>query len=105
MLPDPGNRAPAPEPLRLVQAFVNTVDVENGIEELTDAHALRDVLIRIGALAEESPRLTNDDLRVALEVREALRSVLHGNVGDPVDPRALRLLDGIGAHGGLRIRF
>ena len=50
MLPDPGDREPAPEPLRLVQAFVNTVDVENGIEELTDPGSLYDVLTRIGAL-------------------------------------------------------
>ncbi len=40
MLPNPGGRASAPEPLRLVQAFVNTVDFENGVEELTDPAAL-----------------------------------------------------------------
>ena len=40
----------------MVQAFVNTVDVENGIEELTDPGSLYDVLTRIGALDPAHPR-------------------------------------------------
>jgi len=105
MLPDPGNREPAPEPLRLVQAFVNTVDVENGIEELTSPEALRAILIRIGALEQDAPALSSADLGRALAVREALRSLLHANVGLPVDRRALELLDRTGAVGALAIRF
>jgi hypothetical protein len=50
MLQDPGRREPAPQPLRLVQAFVNTRDVENGVEELTSPEALREALARIGVL-------------------------------------------------------
>jgi predicted RNA-binding Zn ribbon-like protein len=105
MLPDPGNREPAPEPLRLVQAFVNTVDVENGIEELTDPEALRAVLIRIGALPADAAPLRAADLRRALAVREALRHLLHANVGLPVDAAALELLDRAGAVGPLTVRF
>ena len=105
MLPDPGNRKPAPEPLRTVQAFVNTVDVENGIEELTDPGRLHEVLTRIGALDEGAPRLSQADLRRALAVREALRNLLHANVGLPADPAAIELLDRTGAAGGLSIRF
>jgi hypothetical protein len=40
---------PAPALLRLVQAFVNTLDIENGVEEPASPAALRDVLVRIGA--------------------------------------------------------
>jgi predicted RNA-binding Zn ribbon-like protein len=105
MLPDPGNREPAPEPLRLVQAFVNTVDVENGIEELTGPDELRAVLTRIGALEEGSPPFTGSDLSHALAVREALRNLLHANVGLAPDPAALELLDRAGATGGLSVRF
>ncbi len=36
----PGGRAPAPEPLVLVQAFVNTVDREHGPDLLDDADGL-----------------------------------------------------------------
>jgi predicted RNA-binding Zn ribbon-like protein len=105
MLPDPGNREPAPEPLRMVQAFVNTVDVENGIEELTGPAELHDVLTRIGALDEGAPELTHADLRRTLAVREALRALLHANVGLTPDPSALDLLDRTGAAGSLAVRF
>src|SRR5215208_4533273 len=46
MLNDPGGRAPAPGALRQVQRFVNTVDFENGIEELTDPAALEEAARR-----------------------------------------------------------
>lgn len=105
MLPDPGNREPAPEPLRVVQAFVNTVDVENGIEELSGPAELHGMLKRIGALDEGAPELTDADLRRALAVREALRALLHANVGLAPDPAALDILDRTGAAGALAVRF
>jgi predicted RNA-binding Zn ribbon-like protein len=89
----------------MVQAFVNTVDVENGIEELTGPEELHGVLTRIGALDGGSPALTRSDLRRALAVREALRSLLHANVGLPSDPAALELLDRTGGTGALSVRF
>lgn len=89
----------------MVQAFVNTVDVENGIEELTDPRSLHEVLTRIGALDPDAPALTQADLRRALAVREALRSLLHANVGLAADPSALELLDRAGATGVLSVRF
>jgi predicted RNA-binding Zn ribbon-like protein len=105
MLPDPGNRQPAPEPLRLVQAFVNTVDIENGIEELTDAAALRDVLVRIGALPRAASPLAEEDVGKALEVREALRRLLLVNAGREADPEALAVLEHASAAARLAIRF
>lgn len=89
----------------MVQALVNTVDVENGIEELTGPEELHDVLTRIGALDHDTPPLTRSDLRRALAVREALRNVLHANVGLTPDPSALELLDRTGATGALSVRF
>jgi predicted RNA-binding Zn ribbon-like protein len=82
MLQDPGGREPAPEPLRLVQQFVNTVDTENGIEELSSPADLQEVLERLGLLEGKSCSYT--DLRHALEVREALRRMLLGNNGEKV---------------------
>jgi predicted RNA-binding Zn ribbon-like protein len=105
MLPDPGDRQPAPGQLRLVQAFVNTVDIENGIEELTDSAALRDVLIRIGALPRGAPPLPGSDLDRALEVREALRRLLHVNAGAEPDPEALATLERASVAAGYSIRF
>jgi predicted RNA-binding Zn ribbon-like protein len=105
MLPDPGDRQPAPEPMRLVQAFVNTVDIENGIEELTNAGALRDVLLRIGALSRGAAPLDAEDLPRALELREALRRLLLVNAGGEVDAEALAVLERASAAAQLSIRF
>jgi predicted RNA-binding Zn ribbon-like protein len=105
MLPDPGDRQPAPDPLRLVQAFVNTVDIENGIEELTDEAALRDALIRIGALSRAAPQLDGADVAQALELREALRRLLLVNSGEQADSAALAVLEQASAAARLSIRF
>ncbi len=89
----------------MVQAFVNTVDVENGIEELTGPDELHRVLTRIGALDPSAPPLAQADLLRALAVREALRSLLHANVGLAPDPAALELLDRTSSAGALSVRF
>ena len=86
-------------------SIVKTVDVENGIEELTDPDSLHEVLTRIGALDAGAPPLSQADLRRALAVREALRNLLHVNVGLTPDHAALDVLDGTGATGGLSVRF
>jgi predicted RNA-binding Zn ribbon-like protein len=105
VLVDPGRREPAPGPLRLVQAFVNTVDVENGVEELTSPEALRDALARIGVLVEGDPPLADADLRHALEVREALRQLLLANNGGRAGPAPLATLDRAARSGHVGIRF
>jgi predicted RNA-binding Zn ribbon-like protein len=91
--------------MRLVQAFVNTVDIENGIEELVDAAALNDVLVRIGALSRGAAALDDADLQRALELREALRRLLLVNAGGEVDAEALAVLERASAAAQLSIRF
>lgn len=91
--------------MRLVQSFVNTVDIENGVEELTDSEALYNVLIRIGALSRGAAPLGDGDLHHALELREALRRVLLVNAGGEVDPEALAVLERASAAARLSIRF
>ena len=93
MLVDPGGRAPAPAPLRLVQAFVNTLDIENGVEELSSPEALDEVLTWIGALPADEGPLHEADLRIALETREALRALTLGNSGVAVPPEAQAALE------------
>jgi predicted RNA-binding Zn ribbon-like protein len=66
----------APEPLRLVQRFVNTVDLENEREWLGTPSELRGTLAELGF---HVGRLTRADVRAALELREALRSILVAN--------------------------
>ena len=103
MLKDPGDRAPAPGPLRLVQRFVNTVDFENGIEELTDPRALEQALDEIGVPA--GVPLADADLARALRVREALRALLLGNNGIAVERSTLETLEQTARRGRLTVRF
>ena len=63
----------APEPLLLVQRFVNTVDFERDRDWLPDL------------LAEEGVGTTPRELEGAREVREALRNLLYANNRQPVE--------------------
>jgi predicted RNA-binding Zn ribbon-like protein len=103
VLQDPGDRTPAPGALRPIQAFVNTLDIENGIEELASPVALAEVLVRTG-LAEPGLRPTDADLRAALDVREALRSLLLANNGVAVEAEALAPLERAARAGQLAAR-
>lgn len=85
----PGDREPAPGSLRLVQAFVNSVDAEHGPDLFEDPEGLAEWLARNGLEAGVRP----DDPAAAREVREALRALLHANNGAPGDPAAAAVLD------------
>jgi predicted RNA-binding Zn ribbon-like protein len=103
----PGDSAPektAPQPLYLVQRFVNSIDLENGEDEFTTPAALRDwfaerKLMGAGETASAA------DLRRALDVREGLRAVLMANNGTPADPEKLERLEKAAGRAGLRMRF
>jgi predicted RNA-binding Zn ribbon-like protein len=81
----------APQPLRLVQAFVNTVDLENEREWLCDPAALA-AWARERDLAPAGARFTNRDLDQALELREAFRALLGANRDRKRDAAALAVL-------------
>jgi predicted RNA-binding Zn ribbon-like protein len=68
----------APTPLRLVQAFVNTVDLEHEREWLMDPDALA-AWGREWKLVAPGTRFGQADLRRALELREAFRALLVAN--------------------------
>ena len=91
---------PAPGRLALVERFVNTVDHEHGREMLSSPERLRDVLG-----LQRGLRIGTADLRRALEVREALRSLALENNGGAADPHAVGVLEDAAARGGLVIRF
>jgi len=80
----------APEPLRLVQRFVNTVDHEHNREWIGTPAELADFLD-----CEE----TEVDVERAHELREALRMLLRANNGAALDAGALaavnRVADGL----------
>ena len=84
----------APEPLRLVQRFVNTVDHEHHREWIGTAAELAEFL----GCAE-----TEVDVGRAHELREALRMLLRANNGAPVDPDAVGAVNRVAA--GLRLEL
>jgi predicted RNA-binding Zn ribbon-like protein len=100
----PHDRAPAPGELRLVQALVNTRDVELDKDELASPDLVRAWLGGHGLLRGDES-VTEDDRRLLLEVREALRALLLANndrrpVGD-----ALQRLNRSGEEAHLVVRF
>jgi predicted RNA-binding Zn ribbon-like protein len=105
VLADPGNRARAPQPLRLVQAFVNTLDIENEVEELDSPAALERVLVELGAPVRGTGRLAVSDLATALELREALRGLALANSGLPVEAAHVETLDRVAVAARLTVRF
>src|SRR3954462_1764943 len=82
-----GDREPAPDDLRLVQDFVNTVDRENVVELLDAPRGLREWLEHRG-LPGAAEELTDADVRRAVTLREALRTLLLANNGGADDARA-----------------
>jgi predicted RNA-binding Zn ribbon-like protein len=69
----------APGDLGTVQAFVNTLDIETGTDELATPAAL-DSWLRQAGLAAGSGRAGPGDLARAVELREALRALLRSHV-------------------------
>jgi predicted RNA-binding Zn ribbon-like protein len=94
---------PAPGELELVRKFVNTYDVEEAKDELATPDSLA-AWIRGHGLGPTG-RLEEADRRRAIALREALRALLLANTGDPLDPRALRTLNGEAATLRLALRF
>ena len=88
--------------LELVRAFVNTLDMEDGREELTDPRSLRDWLEAHGLLHGDA-ELGEDDLRAALTFRECLRDLLAANNCHPLPADTVGKLNQL--VGAIRVAF
>jgi predicted RNA-binding Zn ribbon-like protein len=77
----------APAPLELVRRFVNTVDREHGREWLPTPDALEAWCDEHGL--ELGSAVSEHDLRRALDVREAIRSLARANNGGEVPREAV----------------
>jgi predicted RNA-binding Zn ribbon-like protein len=84
----------APEPLRLVQRFVNTIDREHGREWLGTPKEL-------AAFLGCSPG--DATVEEAHELREALRLLLLANNGAPADEDAVATVNAVAARLALRL--
>jgi predicted RNA-binding Zn ribbon-like protein len=99
---EPGARPPAPEPLRLVQRFVNSNDRERGRDAFASQSALADWLRDAGL---PGGRLDQAALARAIALREALRALLLANNGLPLDEAALATLNAEASRSGVAVRF
>jgi len=103
----PGDSAPektAPQPLELVQRFVNSVDLENGEDELESPEALRTWFAARDLMGARDP-VGPADLRRALDVREGLRAMLLQNNGRELREDRVERLDRAAGRAGVRMRF
>lgn len=86
-----------PEPLDLVEAFINTLDLERQSDEIATPAALKNWL-RARKLIGASTSISPAELARALQLREALRSAARSNNGDRHDGRSLRELSRLARH-------
>jgi hypothetical protein len=89
-LPEQGDK-PAPMPLLLVQAFVNTEDRAGGTDELAGPGTARTWLAKAGIFPDDTG-VTDRELALAREVRESIRAMIGR---DPLTPERLRPLDAV----------
>jgi predicted RNA-binding Zn ribbon-like protein len=95
----------APGELEHVRALVNTVDIEQGTEQLGSPPALAQWLADRG-LAPPGTAATAADLARAIELREALRAILLAHNGGPsVAAEAAATLDAVALRAQVQLRF
>ena len=90
--------------LGLVQAYVNTVDLQDGPEELSNPNTLGAWLVAHGLMEPGQP-VSEGDLKHAVAVREAVRSLIGANSGARVYPLDVATLNEAATASRLRARF
>ena len=103
--PPTPTRAPAPGSLKLVQDFVNTLDVEEGQDLLSDGDGSGRVAARAGAARRRRAARPPPTPPSARALREALRALLRANAGGDPDPAATVLVNGLAARAPLRLEL
>ncbi|TMF43436.1 MAG: hypothetical protein E6I23_10640 [Chloroflexi bacterium] len=88
----------------LVQAYVNTVDIQDGPEELSDPNTLERWLVARGLMEPGHP-VSEADLKNAIAVREAIRGVIGANTGAAIYPLDVATLNEAATASRLRARF
>ena len=92
----------APGRLEVVRQFVNTRDIDDGIEEFSSPEALQRWL---AAHDLGSAPATDADVARFTDVREGLRALLLENNGEPRDKDAVARLDAVAASVPVSVRF
>src|SRR5712692_3861860 len=88
----------------LVQAFVNTVDLQDGPELLEDPNTLKAWLVAKGLLDDAQP-VDEADLKHAIALREAMRALIGADTGLTVYPVDTATRNEAASASRLRMRF
>ncbi len=95
-----------PHGLQLVLDFVNTIDLETQVDELTLPDQLAAWLGERDLLGSTSPRIGAAEHRRAIELREALRQAMRAHTrGEPEPAAAGAVLERVAEAGQLSIGF
>jgi predicted RNA-binding Zn ribbon-like protein len=98
-------RPPAPGRLRLVQALVNSINLETGKDVIDTPAGLEAWLAEFGLLPDEAPVLESDVARAG-ELREALRLLIRRNAEPDIDTEAAaQTVSRVAASGRLTVEF
>lgn len=90
--------------LGLIQAYVNTVDIQDGPDEFKDPNTLTTWLVARGLMAT-GDHAEEADLKHAIAVREAVRGFIGANSGRSIYPVDVATLNEAAAASRLRARF
>ncbi|WP_179298627.1 CGNR zinc finger domain-containing protein [Evansella halocellulosilytica] len=94
----------APGELALIQAFVNSNDIESQKDKFDNAEKLTAWLINYEFLNKQET-VTIDDWNKALEFREALRKILLANNGENLDQISLETINKIARASTFQFQF
>jgi len=96
---EPEPRTPAPGSLELVQRFINSNEMPDGVDELRSSPLATEWLLR----ATGTPLVVSEKDRERLvATREALRDLLEAHTGENVDPAVLVRLEKLLSRAPLR---
>ena len=93
----------APGELELVRQFLNTIDIEDGVEEIGTPDTLAAWLASHGLGNGYEPE--DGEVRRAIAMRESLRAFALANNGEPLPEGAVPTLNSIAGQAQLLVRF
>ena len=95
---------PAPEDLLVVQAFINSADLDRGTDDIASPSQLR-TWLRDADLLDGTSEVTESDVAAAQGARDALRSLVLANNGGAADGNAAETLNRAARCAQLSARF
>jgi predicted RNA-binding Zn ribbon-like protein len=101
---EPGDRAPAPLPLGLVQRFMNTVDLLTH-KDIAVTPVAMGVWLTARGLLDTDSHVTDEEFQRALTLRAALRTLVRSHAGVAIDAGVIAIVNQIAGHATFTTQF